>query len=131
MATPGAFGAEAAGAGRGSLTTPHRASARRCAVRRNDRWGEAHRRTGACLIWISEDDLDHRVVDVTARFDRLGETTMRDAGGATEYRWLQWMTRCPYPESEIARFQYDEYYERSDGGWQMVKHPARLVQTAM
>lgn len=80
------------------------------------------------MIWISEGDLNQRVVDMTARFDRLGETTIRDAGGATEYRWLQWIARCPYPESEMARFQYDEYYERSDGGWKMVKYEYDFIE---
>lgn len=74
------------------------------------------------MIWISEGDLNQRVVEMTARFDRLGETTIRDAGGATDYRWIRWLARCPYPESEMGRFQYDEYYERSGAGWQMVKY---------
>jgi hypothetical protein len=79
---------------------------------------------------MSEGDLNQRVVEMTARFDRLGETTIRDAGGATDYRWIQWLARCPYPESEMARFQYDEYYERSDGGWQMVKYEYDFIETA-
>jgi hypothetical protein len=81
------------------------------------------------LIWISEGDLNQRVVEMTARFDRLGETVVRDAGGATDYRWIQWLARCPFPESEMARFQYDEYYERSDGGWQMVKYEYDFIET--
>ena len=59
---------------------------------------------------------------MTARFVRLGETTIRDEGSAQQYRWLQWLAVCPYPSLELGRFQYDEYYERSDGGWQMVKY---------
>jgi hypothetical protein len=82
------------------------------------------------LIWISEGDLNQRVVEMTTRFDRLGETTIRDAGGATDYRWLQWLARCPYPETEMARFQYDEYYERSGGGWQMVKYEYDFLERA-
>lgn len=74
------------------------------------------------MTWVSEGNLNQRVVEMTARFDRLGETTIRDAGGATNYRWIQWIARSPYPEGEMGRFQYDEYYERSDGGWQMVKY---------
>ena len=80
------------------------------------------------MNWISEGDLNQRVVEMAARFDRLGETTIRDAGGATDYRWIQWIARCPYPESEMARFQYDEYYERSDGGWQMVKYEYDFIE---
>jgi hypothetical protein len=82
------------------------------------------------LTWIPEGDLNQRVVEMTARFDRLGETIIRDAGGATDYRWIQWTARCPFPESELARFQYDEYYERSDGGWQMVKYQYDFLETA-
>ncbi len=80
------------------------------------------------MIWISEGDLNQRVVATIARFDRLGETTIRDAGGATDYRWVQWIAQCPFPESEMARFQYDEYYERSGGGWQMVKYEYDLLE---
>lgn len=82
------------------------------------------------MIWISEGDLNQRVVEMTARFDRLGETIIRDAGGATDYRWVQWLARCPYPENELARFQYDEYYERSGGGWQMVKYQYDFLEAA-
>lgn len=82
------------------------------------------------MIWISEGDLNQRVVEMTTRFDRLGETTIRDAGGATDYRWLQWLAWCPYPETEMARFQYDEYYERSGGGWQMVKYEYDFLERA-
>lgn len=59
---------------------------------------------------------------MTTRFDRLGETTFRDEGSATDYRWLQWHAVCPYPGLELARLQYDESFERSDGGWRMVKY---------
>lgn len=82
------------------------------------------------MIWVSEGDLNQRVVEMTARFDRLGETTIRDAGSATEYRWVQWLARCPYPESEMARFQYDEYFERSGAGWQMVKYEYDFLEIA-
>jgi len=74
------------------------------------------------LIWLSEAELNQRVVEMTARFDHLGETTVRDEGGATDYRWLQWLALCPYAELDMARLQYDEYYERSGAGWQMVKY---------
>ena len=59
---------------------------------------------------------------MTARFDHLGETRFRDAGSATDFRSFQWLVVCPYAQLELARFQYDEYYERSGGGWQMVKY---------
>ena len=74
------------------------------------------------MIWLDEATFNQRVVEMTARFDHLGEPTFRDAGSATAYRSLQWLVVCPYSEHEIARFQYDEYYERSDAGWQMVKY---------
>jgi hypothetical protein len=74
------------------------------------------------LIWLSEGEFNQRAVELTARFDHLGETTLRDAGSATEYRWVRWLAVCPYPEFEHARFQYDEYYERDEGGWRMVKY---------
>ena len=82
------------------------------------------------MIWLSEGGLHERVVEMTARFDRLGETTVRDEGGATDYRWLQWLAVCPYPEMELGRFQYDEFYERSGGGWQMVKYAYDLLELA-
>jgi hypothetical protein len=74
------------------------------------------------LIWLSEGALNQRVVEMTARFDNLGETAFRDEGSATDYRWLQWLAVCPYSGLELARFQYDEYLKRSGSGWRMVKY---------
>jgi len=59
---------------------------------------------------------------MTARFDHIGETFVRDEGAATGYRWLQWTAIAPYASLELGRFQYDEYYEQSGGGWTMVKY---------
>ena len=59
---------------------------------------------------------------MTARFDDIGETLVRDEGSATGYRWLQWGVVAPYAGLELGRFQYDEYYEQDGGGWAMVKY---------
>lgn len=59
---------------------------------------------------------------MTARFDHLGETFVRDEGASTGYRWLQWTSVAPYAGMELGRFQYDEYFERSGGGWAMIKY---------
>ena len=81
------------------------------------------------MIWLSEAGLNERVVEMTARFDHIGETTVRDEGSATDYRWLQWLATCPYSGLDLARFQYDEYYERSGGGWQMVKYAYDFLES--
>lgn len=59
---------------------------------------------------------------MTARFDDIGETWIRDEGSATGYRWLQWSVISPYAGLEHGRFQYDEFYQRYGPGWTMVKY---------
>jgi hypothetical protein len=73
-------------------------------------------------MWLAESSLNQRVVEMTARFDHIGETFVRDEGSATGYRWLQMTSIAPYAGMELGRFQYDEYFERSGGGWEMVKY---------
>lgn len=72
--------------------------------------------------------MNQRLVDVTTRFDNLGDTTVTDAGASTGYRKLQWLVVAPFPEHEQARFQYDEYYEQDRGGWAMVKYAYDLLE---
>lgn len=73
--------------------------------------------------------MNQRVVEVTARFDDIGETWIRDEGSATGYRWLQWSVISPYAGLEIGRFQYDEFYERDGAGWTMVKYAYDFLET--
>lgn len=74
------------------------------------------------MIWLSEAAINQRAVEMTARFDDIGETVARDEGAATGYRWLQWGVVAPYAGLDLGRFQYDEYYQQQDGGWAMVKY---------
>ena len=74
------------------------------------------------MIWLAEAASNQRVVEMTARFDEIGETAARDEGAATGYRWLQWGAVAPYVGLELGRFQYDEYYQQQGGGWAMVKY---------
>lgn len=74
------------------------------------------------MIWLSEAHINQRIVEVTARFDDIGETYIQDQGASTGYRWLQWSVVSPYAGAEQGRFQYDEYYQRDGGGWAMVKY---------
>jgi hypothetical protein len=73
------------------------------------------------LIWISEAQINRRIVEITARFDDIGETYIQDDGASTGYRHLQWSVVSPYAGMEQGRFQYDEYYQADGGGWEMVK----------
>lgn len=80
------------------------------------------------MIRLSEASVNQRVVEMTARFDNIGETVVRDEGGATRYRWLQWAVVALYRGVELGSFQFDEYYERDGGGWAMVKYAYDFVE---
>ncbi len=78
---------------------------------------------------LSEAALNLRVVDMTARFDNIGETVIQDVGAATGYRLLQWKVVAPYEGAVMGRFQYDEWYELQAAQWSMVKYAYDFLKT--
>jgi hypothetical protein len=74
------------------------------------------------LIRLSRQQFNQRAAQMTARFDRLGETELQDNGEKRKARRLTWIIRSPSSEWLLAEFRYSEWYRRSGADWHMTKY---------